>query len=251
MAAKAEFYDTYVGAVRALTAERKKNFLDTIKRGKVGVLMQTECYAVKSDTISDIVGKSSPQNSSFFATLYKGWPLDSQANPLRVKAVFKTIHGTISTSGGAIVPCSVIDAQGLEVQELAEYPEAQRTPTNQTPKSVGKSDDDDDDDDDDDEIGDDEEEDESDQEEDKKITPQEFDDFMSKVKTQLFAEDENRVNIVEHEKLLNAYTRLQAKYNKLMKEADEVKATAETLRVELEGWGRFERALDESRPKKG
>lgn len=107
-----------------------------------------------------------------------------------------------------------------------------------------------------------------------------FDDFMSKVKTQLFAEDENRVNIVEHEKLLNAYTRLQAKYNKLMKEADEVcdadlclhrvdpiilargafsehircvqvKATAETLRVELEGWGRFERALDESRPKKG
>lgn len=116
MAAKAEFYDTYVGAVRALTAERKKKFLDTIKRGKVGVLMQTECYAVKSDTISDIVGKSSPQNSSFFATLYRGWPLDSQANPLRVKAVFKTIHGTISTSGGAIVPCSVIDAQGLEVQ---------------------------------------------------------------------------------------------------------------------------------------
>ncbi len=116
MAAKAEFYDSYVGAVKALSAERKKKYLDTIKRGKVGTLMQTECYAVKSDTISEIVGKSSPQNSSYFAILYKGWPLDSQANPLRVKAAFKTIHGTISTSGGAIVPCSMIDAHGLEVQ---------------------------------------------------------------------------------------------------------------------------------------
>jgi hypothetical protein len=29
------------------------------------------------------------------------------------------------------------------------------------------------------------------------------------------------------------------------------KATAETLRVELEGWGRFQRVLDENWPKKG
>ena len=116
MAAKSEFYTSYVDAIKALSSERKKKLLDTIKRGKVGILMQTECYAVKSDTISDIIGKSSPQNSSHFATLYKGWPLDSQANPLRVKAAFKLIHGTISTSGGAIVPCSVIDAHGLEVQ---------------------------------------------------------------------------------------------------------------------------------------
>jgi hypothetical protein len=49
-----------------------------------------------------------------------------------------------------------------------------------------------------------------------------FDEFTHRVRTQLFAEDESRVNIVEHEKLLNAYTRLQAKYDKLKKEADEV-----------------------------
>ena len=29
------------------------------------------------------------------------------------------------------------------------------------------------------------------------------------------------------------------------------KATVEMLRVELEGWGRFQKVLDESRPKKG
>ena len=113
--AKADFYDSYVGAVKALSAERVQEFLDTIKKGKV-VLMKTDCYAIKSDTIIEIVGKNSPQNSSYFATLYKGWPLDSQANPLRVKALFKQIHGTNSTSGGAIVPCSVVDAHGLEVQ---------------------------------------------------------------------------------------------------------------------------------------
>lgn len=113
--AKADFYESYVGAVKALSAERVKEYLDTIKKGKV-VLMQADCYAIKSDTINDIIGKNSPQNSSYFATLYQGWPLDSQANPLRVKALFKHIHGTNSTSGGAIVPCSVIDAHGLQVQ---------------------------------------------------------------------------------------------------------------------------------------
>jgi hypothetical protein len=113
--AKADFYESYVGAVKALSVERVKEYLDTIKKGKV-VLMQADCYAIKSDTINEIIGKNSPQNSSYFATLYQGWPLDSQANPLRVKALFKHIHGTNSTSGGAIVPCSVIDAHGLQVQ---------------------------------------------------------------------------------------------------------------------------------------
>lgn len=115
MAAKAEFYDNYVGAVKALSAERVKKILDTIKKGKVA-LMNTDCYAIKSDTIYEIIGKNSPQNSSYFAILYMGWPLDSQANPLCVKAVFKAIHGTTSTSGGVIVPCSVIDTHGLQVQ---------------------------------------------------------------------------------------------------------------------------------------
>ncbi len=115
MAAKAEFYDSYVGAVKALSAERVKKILDTIKKGKVA-LMNTDCYAIKSDTIYEIIGKNSPQNSSYFAILYMGWPLDSQANPLCVKAVFKAIHGTTSTSGGVIVPCSVIDTHGLQVQ---------------------------------------------------------------------------------------------------------------------------------------
>ena len=49
-----------------------------------------------------------------------------------------------------------------------------------------------------------------------------FDEFAHRVKTQLFVEGENRVNIIEHEKLLNAYTKLQAKCDKLKKEADEV-----------------------------
>ncbi len=48
-----------------------------------------------------------------------------------------------------------------------------------------------------------------------------FDEFLHRVRTGLF-EDGNRVSIVEHEKLLNAYTKLEAKYDKLKKEADEV-----------------------------
>ena len=114
MAAKAEFYDKYVAAGKALSAGRKKEHLNIVKQGKVAI-KHTECYAVKLDTICEIVGKNSNQNSGYFAILYEGWPLDSQAHPLRVQAVLRNIYGSPSTSGGAIVPCSVIDEQGLEV----------------------------------------------------------------------------------------------------------------------------------------
>ena len=37
MAAKAEFYDKYVAAIKALSAERKKEHLNIIKQGKVAI----------------------------------------------------------------------------------------------------------------------------------------------------------------------------------------------------------------------
>ena len=120
MAARADFYDRYVAAIKALSAERENEYLNVIKQGKVA-LKRTECYAVSLDTICGIAGRKSNHNSNYFAILYRGWPIDSQANPLRVKAVFRKIHASTSTSGGAIVPCSVIDEYGLQVQVSLKY----------------------------------------------------------------------------------------------------------------------------------
>ena len=50
MAAKAEFYDNYVGAVKALSAERVKKILDTIKKGEGGSdEHRLLCYQVRHD----------------------------------------------------------------------------------------------------------------------------------------------------------------------------------------------------------
>jgi hypothetical protein len=49
-----------------------------------------------------------------------------------------------------------------------------------------------------------------------------FDQLQHRIRTQLFGDDVKKINIEDHENLIEAYDKLKDKYGKLRKQADEV-----------------------------
>ena len=56
-----------------------------------------------------------------------------------------------------------------------------------------------------------------------------FDQFQHRIRTQLFGDDVRKINIEDHENLIEAYDKLKDKYAKLKKQADEVCCRANAL----------------------
>ena len=108
---RALLYHAYNAALSALDEEEYDQLLEHIKLPKV-VAFNVECYPVYSETIATIFDGAS-RSSLLFAILYKGWPLDSKANPTKVAAIFRKQHSATSTCSGAVVPCHIIDECGL------------------------------------------------------------------------------------------------------------------------------------------
>lgn len=108
---RSHFYCAYNSLLDALDEEEYDELIEQIKLPKV-VAFNVECYPVYSETIATIFNGNS-KNSLFFAILYKGWPLDSKSNPTKVAAIFREQHNSTSTCSGAVVPCHIIDENGL------------------------------------------------------------------------------------------------------------------------------------------
>jgi hypothetical protein len=116
---RALLYRDFNATLNALDEEEYDQLLRQIKLPKI-VAYNVECYPVHSETIATIFdGKN--RSSLPFAILYKGWPLDSKANPTSVAAIFREQHNTTSTSSGAVVPCHIIDESGLIPQVSSTY----------------------------------------------------------------------------------------------------------------------------------
>ncbi len=108
---RALFYRAYNSALNALDEEEYGQLLEQIKLPEV-LVFDVKCYPVLSETIKTIFnGKH--RSSMLFAMLYKGWPIDSKANPTKVAAIFRQEQGFSSTSSGALLPCHIIDESGL------------------------------------------------------------------------------------------------------------------------------------------
>ena len=108
---RALFYRAYNSALNALDEEEYGQLLEQVKLPEV-LVSDVKCYPVLSETIKTIFdGKH--RSSMLFAMLYKGWPIDSKANPTKVAAMFRQEQGSSSTCSGALVPCHIIDESGL------------------------------------------------------------------------------------------------------------------------------------------
>ena len=108
---RALFYRGYNSALNALDEEEYGQLLEQIKLPEV-LVFDVECYPVPSETIK-IMFNGKHRSSMLFAMLYKGWPIDSKANPTKVAAIFRQEQGFSSTSSGALLPCHIIDESGL------------------------------------------------------------------------------------------------------------------------------------------